>query len=246
MPHSDRTIERVTFDVLRQSKDLESLAALNALFAPAFRALGFRHFATFGHVCIDRVDDLEVLFGQPDVAWYRHYRSLGLAGSDPRLRHMLRSAEPAWLSELASSDGITAPSREFLKELQSFGYTESFVWPIHLPAGPVRGVILLGVAGEPSRDTQVAAVALAQGYHVAGAPLWWSEQCGDDDDPVGLRPRQVECLAWARQGKSSADIGRILGISARTVDEHIAHACEALEVRTRVQAVARAVQLGRI
>ena len=95
-----------------------------------------------------------------------------------------------------------------------------------------------------SPDSQVAAAALAQGYHVAGAPLWWSEQRADDDDPVGLRPRQVECLAWARQGKSSADIGRILGISGRTVDEHIAHACEALEVRTRVQAVARAVQLG--
>jgi len=244
MPHSDRTIERVTFDVLRRSKDLESVADLNALFAPAFRALGFRHFATFGHVCTDRVDDLEMLFGQPDVAWYRHYRSLGLAGSDPRLRHMLRSAEPAWLSELASSDSITAPSRKFLSEIQSFGYTESFVWPIHLPAGPVRGVILLGVAGEMSPDSQVAAAALAQGYHVAGAPLWWSEQRADDDDPVGLRPRQVECLAWARQGKSSADIGRILGISGRTVDEHIAHACEALEVRTRVQAVARAVQLG--
>lgn len=59
-----------------------------------------------------------------------------------------------------------------------------------------------------------------------------------------LTPRQIECLAWARDGKSSGDIGLILGISARTVDGHVAEACARLEVRTRVQAVAMATQLG--
>jgi DNA-binding CsgD family transcriptional regulator len=157
---------------------------------------------------------------------------------------MLRSAEPAWLTDLASGDSCTASSRQFLSEVQAFGHTESYIWPVHLPAGQVRAVILLGAGGNRSPDRQVAAAALSQGYHLAGAPLLCSEQCAVDGDLAGLRPRQVECLAWARRGKSSADIGRILGISGRTVDEHIAHACEVLEVRTRVQAVARAQQLG--
>ena len=52
-----------------------------------------------------------------------------------------------------------------------------------------------------------------------------------------LTDRQRECLTWVRQGKSSTDIGVILGISGRVVDEHIAHACERLGVRTRMQAV---------
>ena len=59
-------------------------------------------------------------------------------------------------------------------------------------------------------------------------------------EPMEGRPltaRQRECLAWVRQGKSSADIGTILGISGRVVDEHIAHACARLGVRTRLQAV---------
>lgn len=34
----------------------------------------------------------------------------------------------------------------------------------------------------------------------------------------GLSPRELECLAWVSQGKSSTDIGAILGLSARTVD----------------------------
>ena len=60
----------------------------------------------------------------------------------------------------------------------------------------------------------------------------------------GLTQRQQQCLLWVRHGKSSTDIGTILGISAQTVDEHIAAACRKLGVRTRVQGVIQAVLLG--
>lgn len=56
--------------------------------------------------------------------------------------------------------------------------------------------------------------------------------------------RHIECLYWAREGKSSTDIGTILGISPYTVDEHFANICERLGVRTRTQAVAEAIRLG--
>lgn len=56
--------------------------------------------------------------------------------------------------------------------------------------------------------------------------------------------RQLECLHWAMKGKSSADIGTILGLSARTVDDHLAAACAKLGVRTRTQAVAEAIRRG--
>lgn len=63
------------------------------------------------------------------------------------------------------------------------------------------------------------------------------------DHPL-LAPRQVECLKWVQAGKSSYAIGSILGISPRTVDDYIAQACTRLGVRTRVQAVSRAIKLG--
>lgn len=58
-----------------------------------------------------------------------------------------------------------------------------------------------------------------------------------------LSARQLECLAWVQEGKSAGDIGQIIGISGRTVEGHLAKACEALGVRTRVQAVVRGRQL---
>lgn len=63
----------------------------------------------------------------------------------------------------------------------------------------------------------------------------------------GRRPltlRQTECLVWVSRGKSSTDIGQILRISPRTVDYHVDQICKLLDVRTRMQAVAYAIQRG--
>ncbi len=67
---------------------------------------------------------------------------------------------------------------------------------------------------------------------------------GVGPDFVGLSHRQLECLSWAEAGKSARDIGQILGISQRTVEKHLEQACGVLGVRTRIQAVVRARQLG--
>lgn len=53
-----------------------------------------------------------------------------------------------------------------------------------------------------------------------------------------LSLRQWECLQLAATGLSSARIGARLGLSPRTVDEHLSRACRVLDVRTRVQAAA--------
>lgn len=60
----------------------------------------------------------------------------------------------------------------------------------------------------------------------------------------GLSYRQLQCLAWVHEGKSANDIGLILGISGRTVEKHLRRACEHLGVRSRIQAVVRARDLG--
>ncbi len=62
----------------------------------------------------------------------------------------------------------------------------------------------------------------------------------------GLSEREAECLIWVSRGKSSTDIGAILGLSPRTVDSYIEKACAKLRVRTRIEAVAFAVRDGLI
>jgi DNA-binding CsgD family transcriptional regulator len=66
----------------------------------------------------------------------------------------------------------------------------------------------------------------------------------EDERRVTLSRRQIQCLFWVQEGKSATDIGVILGLSPRTVEEYLAKACDKLGVRRRVQAVVRAHRLG--
>jgi len=65
-------------------------------------------------------------------------------------------------------------------------------------------------------------------------------------DAPGLSPREFECLIWVSRGKSSSDVGAIVGLSPRTVDSYIEKVCAKLRVRTRIEAVAVAVRAGMI
>jgi len=59
-----------------------------------------------------------------------------------------------------------------------------------------------------------------------------------------LTARQVEILAWVQEGKTAWEIGRILGLSSRSVDSHLRRIYRKLDVGTRMQAVFRAQRLG--
>jgi DNA-binding CsgD family transcriptional regulator len=55
-----------------------------------------------------------------------------------------------------------------------------------------------------------------------------------------LSRREAEVLRWVAAGKSDAQIGAILGISARTVQKHLEHAYQKLGVENRTAAAMRA------
>lgn len=65
--------------------------------------------------------------------------------------------------------------------------------------------------------------------------------------PINLNPlteREAECLRWAAQGKTSWEIGHILGLSERTANFHIRNACAKMNVRGRQAAIAQALRAG--
>lgn len=59
-----------------------------------------------------------------------------------------------------------------------------------------------------------------------------------------LQDREIEVLTWAGRGKTSGEIGTILGLAARTVDFHLENARTKLGVSTRIQAVVEATRSG--
>ncbi len=63
---------------------------------------------------------------------------------------------------------------------------------------------------------------------------------------ASLTPREMEILVMISRGATMRQVGRALGISPRTVETHVGKLYRKLGVRTRVQAVAQAAQLGLI
>jgi DNA-binding NarL/FixJ family response regulator len=61
---------------------------------------------------------------------------------------------------------------------------------------------------------------------------------------ASLTPREHEVLMMISSGLTMRQMGTRLGISPRTVETHVAKLYRKLDVRTRVQAVSRAVSLG--
>lgn len=59
-----------------------------------------------------------------------------------------------------------------------------------------------------------------------------------------LTDRELDCLRWASIGKTSWEIGIILGIAERTANFHIHNACRKLQVHGRQAAITAAIQAG--
>jgi len=59
-----------------------------------------------------------------------------------------------------------------------------------------------------------------------------------------LTPRELEVLRWVANGKSAWEIGEILEITKRTVDEHVQTAVRKLNAANRTHAVALALRDG--
>ncbi len=58
----------------------------------------------------------------------------------------------------------------------------------------------------------------------------------------GLTTRESQLLFWLTRGKSNREMGVICGISARTVDKHLQHVFEKMDVGGRHAATVQAIE----
>lgn len=58
---------------------------------------------------------------------------------------------------------------------------------------------------------------------------------------LGLTPREAEVLFWLTEGKTNAEIGVILNSARRTVEKHVEHILEKLQVENRAAAIRAAL-----
>jgi DNA-binding CsgD family transcriptional regulator len=105
-------------------------------------------------------------------------------------------------------------------------------------------VVLCTYPLSKSQPADILEVARAHGLTVARRKGHW-EYIETAEAPARtqpLTPREREVLTWAALGKSAWEIGEILHITKRTVDEHVRTAARKLGAMNRTQAVAIALR----
>jgi DNA-binding CsgD family transcriptional regulator len=237
------------FDVARTFLGLyrreAPIGELVSSFRRALQSLGFRHFACWSHVDpLHPPTDAVVLYDYPEE-WIRRYSGEQLHAVDPVAQCAARTLVPFHWDDRFSA-GLTAAQQSVLTQAGRYGIAHGFTTPMHAPhADGTRAASCTVIPGAPSLPFEhFAAVPLmAPALYEAAR----SARVGGEIAREGLlSERERECLLFAAQGKSDWVVGRILGISERTVHNHIENAKRRLRVTTRVQAIVQALATRQI
>ena len=241
----DPDIARSAFDTVAAAKKAGTIAELNEVVAASMEALGFDIFVGINFFDAGGVLNYAVTFGRTHEAWERRYIEQCYFHRDPLWREAVTSSEPLFWSDVTGRGSLEPDEAIIFAEAAEHGMSDGFLTPIKGLDGSLWAVLLAGSEADAADpDTRAAAHLLSLYYGSLAQKIRRAEQQQRLVEPVQLSRRQIECLNWVRQGKSSNDIGDLLGLSGRTVDHYLADACRRLGVRTRHQAVIDAALRG--
>ena len=161
----------------------------------------------------------------------------------PLVQHALTTDEPFTVRQIQAR-GFTPEQREALEFIGTqLNLTAGFVVPVRT-AGKLLGIVLYG--GVRCRLGPIERSILHLLGHSALMHAIALKDAPKEAATKELSPRELQCLQWASKGKTDAEIGVILGISARTARFHIENAKRKLGAATRVQSVAEAMRRNAI
>jgi LuxR family quorum-sensing system transcriptional regulator CciR len=230
------------------------------LFALLSEAAETRGFSTIGYVAtnyrepVNLVEDLVPLsLDAPNEtptpiavkyppAWCTRYFERKYYRIDPTLIHAPSFARPYLWRDLEDLCDLDQRQRSFLREASEFGLRHGVSVPIHRPWGKVAVVSFASDASDirPEREQRHLG-ALAAHFDTMFTAL--ARGPVPSVAPVRLTARELECLRWSARGKTSWDIGVILGISESTAAFHLTNAMKKLGATSRTVAVVKALRL---
>lgn len=220
---------------------------LAGVFQQSLEILGFRYFACCSHVDPLRPPRGAVMLHNYPGEWVRAFSELDFYYIDPVFHQASRTLTPFFWDADEFRAELTAPQLEIMEEARRYGIEHGYTVPIHAPRSP--GAFPASCSVVP--DTQAVEAASYLSVQLMSCYMYSVLSLDAEAKriccvPRGLTRRERQCLELAAQGKSDWVAGRILGISERTVHNHIEHAKRRLGVATRVQAIVHALMSRQI
>ncbi|RWM44610.1 MAG: LuxR family transcriptional regulator [Mesorhizobium sp.] len=174
--------------------------------------------------------------------WRKRYFKMGYDRIDPIIKTSRKRVGAFRWSDVYKDASTTEDERRVFDEAATFGLRRGISVPLH---GPHGGFAIMSFARPCDRELRNSTVIYLQiaafYFHLKVSKLANLNAVGEAPK---LSLRERECISWAARGKSSWEIGKILGISANTVNFHIKNVKTKLNSASRTVAAIKAVDFG--
>jgi len=181
------------------------------------------------------------LFGTLPTSLSNLFHANALSDADPINGHAARSGLPlTWQVEQLCAQNIG----QVYPKLKAHGIHHGVSMTVRSAHARSR-VDFYTKAAAPflSSTTLRADLFLLGSYLHEATGLLWNAETTEQEPPL-LTTREIECLHWSANGKTSREIGLILGISQNTVYFHLKNAASKFNVYGTRHAVSRAIAIG--
>lgn len=223
-----------------------SLADLTARVDACIRAWGFGLFNLIDFARWRRGPDEEPwIVSTFPLEWVLRYHKANYGSIDPLPHILVHSAQIAVRSATpppADPTHAATMAKVRAAEIQ-YGIEDFVAVPVQRLDISVGALFVSGPTAVCEGMQAVAVAHLAPAIYQRALALEDGRSVGGRDKARGnLSRREADCLKWAAAGKTTWEIGAILGISEHTVAVHLRHVNRKLNVSSRAQAVAEAMK----
>jgi LuxR family transcriptional regulator len=205
------------------------------------RQLGFDHCAYGMRSPLPLSRQRIVMFNNYPAAWQARYAQRNYLAIDPSVQHALKSPLP-----ILWSDEFFAATPDFWEEARGHGLRFGWAQPCRDVSGTL-GMLTVARSDEAITDGEMQEknyrlAWLTQIAHLAMARVLVKKLVPEAN--VRLSCQETNVIRWTAEGKTTAEISVIMGLSVRTVTFHIGNVVKKLNASNKTAAAVRAAVLG--
>ena len=181
-----------------------------------------------------------LIFSSCNPDWIENYRRNGLASKDPILYLAMQQNTPIVWDAIEEYNELPIGAQMVMDTAKEFGLMNGISFPLRGPRGEFGVLSFITEQADTNMEKHKAHLLLMANM-VLDAALRITY---DRKDRAPLTDREIECLFWCGEGKTSSDTAMILGIEETTVNYHLAKAIRKLGATNRSNAILIAGMAG--
>lgn len=228
---------------LSQATSLDEIKLVCNLFC---EQIGFEYYL-FGICSVTSLSQPQIttISNYPDD-WFKSYFDEGMQKHDPVVKYCFEHTAPIrWDKLVLIEEYISPVGAQIMMRAAECGLVNGLSIPLKAPSGEVA-IFSISTCNSDNMDERL----LSALTHAQTLGVMLFEHCtrvlasASTDKSQRLTPREIECLFWACEGKTTWEISKIIDVTERTIIFHLTSATKKLGAVNRQHAVAKAIIMG--